>query len=174
MKKGLLQFLLSAGKARHHGADRNFQDLGDLVVGMLLKIKKDQRCTKSLVDGLQSGHDLGRFQAVDGFGHRDRQLIFNLGKFLFWPAHFATAGGNKFTIKRGEQPRLDLRIVAEKMPLGGPNREGLLGQIAGVRFIAGQAEGKAIEHGIEAVDNVFEIEGGHGSRTYAQRGSAAE
>ena len=107
-------------------------------------------------------HDLFGFEAIDGFRKGDGELVFDLGEFLLGPAHFAAAIGNEFAVEGGEEPRLDLGAVAQEMPLGRPDGEGLLRQVTGVRFVAGQAEGKAIEHGIKAIDDVFEIEGVHG------------
>jgi hypothetical protein len=62
-----------------------------------------------------------------------------------------------FAVERRKEPALDLRPVAQLMPLRGPEIEGLLRKIAGLTRTSRQAQGKAIERGVVSIDELFEV-----------------
>ena len=67
-------------------------------------------------------------------------------------------------IKRGEEPRFDLGGIAELMAFQCPDIERLLRQVFGIRFLSGQAEGKAIKQDVIVIDQLLEISVGHRKR----------
>src|SRR5690349_24612226 len=63
----------------------------------------------------------------------------------------------KLVIQGCEQPGFDLRPVAKLMALPRPRVKGLLGQVARVVLVSGQAEGELIQRGIVLIHKEFKF-----------------
>ena len=64
----------------------------------------------------------------------------------------------KFPMEGREQPRLDLRSVLQLMAFVRPYVKRLLGQVAGITFFVGQAQGKSIQGGIIEADQTLKVQ----------------
>src|SRR5437879_12392578 len=76
-----------------------------------------------------------------------------MGKACLSPARF-----EELPVQRRKQPRLHFCRVPQLMPLGGPDVERLLCQVARVGFFARQAEGKPVERLVIASHHAFKIQ----------------
>ena len=61
-------------------------------------------------------------------------------------------------MKRREQPRLDLGLVPQLMPLGRPQIEGLLRQIAGPVLVPRKTQREAEQVLVVSRDQLFEVD----------------
>src|ERR1051325_2485721 len=57
----------------------------------------------------------------------------------------------------GEEPGFHFGAIVELVAFGGPDVEGLLGEVAGVSFAASEAVGEAVEGFVMARNDLFEI-----------------
>ena len=71
-----------------------------------------------------------------------------------------TAAVEEKPVEGGEEPRFDLRRIAELPAFLGPAQKGLLGQIAGIGLSMGETVGKLVQALIMAIDEGGEINTG--------------
>src|SRR6266853_5187876 len=64
----------------------------------------------------------------------------------------------KLAIKRHKKPGLHFRFLPQLMTSQSPNIKRLLNQISRIRFLAAQAEGKAVESSIKAIHQSIGID----------------
>src|SRR5258705_4386560 len=125
---------------------------------MFAEVEERERSMVCLAQSLQRLEYAGRIEPLLGCLLDERQFAVLVIEFgVATPSLFAP-GPQEFAVQRGEQPRLDLRLVAQLMALGGPDRESLLGHIARIGFGARQAHGESIDRSIVRIDQRFEVE----------------
>ena len=114
-----------------------------------MQIKKSERFAKRVVHflerrddelGIHFRHEVGL--GVGDFLLRRRQVVDRR------EAAAAAAAAEKLAVERREEPGLGLRLVAESVALGGPDKEGLLREVARVGWILRQTQRKAVERGV--------------------------
>jgi hypothetical protein len=141
-----------------------------LPIRKFLEIEQSERGAVDLVDLLEGGDDRG---GVDGIGYGGG-VSGQLGGFAFeiglGEAGLAAVKAEELAVEGGEEPGFDLGGIAELVAAGGPEVEGLLGEIAGGGLAAGKAEGKAVEGRVMGVYDLLEVRGGHGVREIADFG----
>jgi hypothetical protein len=111
--------------------------LRDFLVGKILHIKKGQGLAVDFIDLIQ-GFDgkvavepalhLRLYRAPGDFQH--------LGLIVIHPAVFLPAA-EKLPVKGREQPRFDLRFVAQAISFFCVDKKGLLGQVARLVLVLG-------------------------------------
>ena len=148
------KLFLTPGDTGHHGAHRHVQNLGDLLVAVLLEIKERQRRTEGLV---KLGEKLHGTLAV----HLSRRLAFTVirGELVvhiiqisLWKTGLSPRMAQVLAVKCGEKPGLCLGLILELVPLLGPDTISLLDKVrCSVRALR-QRIGETIERLIMLVD----------------------
>src|ERR1017187_3495204 len=160
VRQNLLELHLAAGDARLDGTDGNFEDLRDLLVGVLFHVKQRERRLVEFID-LPQRFDHGTSIQLIHRCRRDwRQLVFHLLKFVMRETSLPTPRFDELMVERGEQPGLHLRGVTELVALGRPRVKCLLCEVGRLGFIAGQAGGKLVERTIITAHQTFKVRGG--------------
>src|SRR6266542_6359241 len=104
----LLQLRDPARNTRFHCAQRDGEDVGNFLVGMVLEIKKRQGRLKRLVQLRQRLQPRGRVQFIDGGGGDGGQLLMRRAEFEMGKAVLPPLLLQEFVIQRREQPGLGL------------------------------------------------------------------
>jgi hypothetical protein len=147
----------SAREARLNRAQRHFQNLGDLVVRVVLQIKQGDRSLKSFVQLRQRRQHLRGVQAVDRGRCHHGQFGGGVFQFDVREARLLPARGKKFAVQGGEQPGFHFGDVAQLMAFACPDAERLLDKIARVRLYARQTEGELIQRRVITGHQIFKI-----------------
>jgi hypothetical protein len=147
----------AAGDARFDRADGHFENFGDVFVGVVFQVEERYGGLKDLVHFGQRGQHLGIVRLMGAFGGNNRQFVRDLIQILVGKPHLPSACVEESAVQRREQPGLDLGNVAQLMSLLGPDVEGLLGQIPGIRFHAREAQCEPEKRLVVLVHNCFKL-----------------
>src|SRR4051812_21690562 len=138
--------LLNASRdAGFDGADGDVEDFGDVLVRAVFEVEQGQGSLVSVIHFGKGRKDLGAVGTVRAT-RRDRRQAFGKGvEFIVCKDALLASRLEKSPAQRGEQPGFAFGLVAELMAFGGPDVEGVLGEIASVGFRASQTHSKAEE-----------------------------
>src|SRR4030095_15736096 len=125
---------------------------------MLPQIKERERCPVNFLQSEERAlHDL----SIELIHNRSRHGLHGNGfgaAFRFDETVLLPFASKKFPVERGEEPRLNLRCVAQLMSLRGPEKKCLLGEIRRVGFLAAEREREAVKRHVKFLDEVFGVE----------------
>lgn len=152
-----MQSSQSACQARFDRAQRDAKNFGNFIVRTILQIEKRDRRLVNLIEPRERVEHLGGVRAVRAARRNGRQFRSRLLKFQMWKAGLPSPGTEKFAVQCGEQPGFHSGYIAQLVTFNRPNAKRLLRQIAGVRFIARQTEGKLIQRHVVARHQGFKI-----------------
>ena len=130
----------ATGNARFYRAQRQLEDFGDFLVRIVLEITQRDRGTERFFELRQRLQHRRRVRAFPGLGSDARHFLIHLADFAVLEADEPPAFLQELTVQRGEQPSLHFRAVPQLMALPRPDVKCLLGQVARLRFVMGQAE----------------------------------
>lgn len=157
--KELFQLDFSPAEARHHGSDRDVERVGDFFVGLVFEIKKAERGAVDLIDFLEGIEDVMGLCLFYDIRLYWWELPLKVVRLDVGLATTSSADPEKLAIEGGEEPTLDLALVAEAVAFFGPDKEGFLNEVAGIGLVFRERVGEAIEVLVVVGDEVGKIWG---------------